>query len=111
MRSILVATGLVTTFAGSLSGSPGTADGQGTSAAFNGPHGLATDAAGLVLLVTEDNSHRIRRVDIASGVTTLLAGNSASVGPSDGLGSLALFNTPRWIAVNAAGSFAIVVSY
>ena len=88
----------VSTLAGS--GSPGEADGAGTTAArFNGPRGLAL--SGTTLYVADQNNHRIRAIDLASANKTVstLAG-SGSPGPADGVGTAAQFNSPRGIAVS-----------
>ena len=50
---------------------------------------------------------RIRRVDIATGATTTLAG-SGSRGFLDGAGGSARFNGPVGIAIDPSGTFALV---
>ncbi|CAN5504793.1 hypothetical protein BH10ACT2_BH10ACT2_10620 [soil metagenome] len=51
--------GVVTTIAGST---PGYLDGQGTSAQFNGPQGVAVDSAGN-LYVSDSDNYRIRQIN------------------------------------------------
>ena len=53
------------------------------------------------------SDHRIRRVDIATGATTTLAG-SGSRGFLDGAGGSARFNHPAGIAIDPSGGFALV---
>jgi serine/threonine-protein kinase len=89
--------GIVSTFAGS--GISGYADGQGTSAQFIAPMGLAVDASGN--LYTTD-SHRVREIT-ASGTVSTIAGNSSD-GDNDGTGASASFGTIEGIAVDAAGT-------
>ena len=62
--------------------------------------------------------HCIRRVDIANGATTTLAGSGGSGGFTgsgtgsggffDGVGAVARFNYPRGIAIEPSGEYALV---
>ena len=52
-------------------------------------------------------NHRIRRVDLATGATTTLAG-SGSAGFLDGAGGIAQFNGPVDVAIDPSGTFALV---
>jgi sugar lactone lactonase YvrE len=93
--------GVVTTLAGSP-GNPGTADGTGSAAQFNGPVSVAVDRLGNVY-VAEPNSDTIRKVTSA-GVVTTLAGVAFSRGSADGTGSNARFNSPDGVAVDGGGN-------
>ena len=53
-------------------------------------------------------THRIRRVEIATGETTTLAG-SGSAGFGDGASGSAMFNMPTCVAIDPSGAFALVV--
>ena len=53
------------------------------------------------------SNNRIRRVDIATGATTTLAG-SGSAGFLDGDGAIAQFNKPAGVAIDPSGTFALV---
>ena len=53
------------------------------------------------------SNQRIRRVEIATGATTTLAG-SGSRGFSNGAGGSARFNGPIGIAIDPSGGFALV---
>jgi len=58
IRKIVISTGVVTTLAGSSSGST---DATGTSASFNYPNGITTD--GTNLYVADQSNHRIRKIE------------------------------------------------
>jgi streptogramin lyase len=92
--------GVVTTLAGSA-GTPGSADGTGTAARFNLPHGVAVDTNGNVY-VADTHNHTIRKITPAGQVTTL-AGSAGHPGSADGTGSAARFSRPSGVAVNANG--------
>jgi streptogramin lyase len=98
----ITANGEVSTFAGSTIGSD---DGIGKLAKFNNPRGITIDSSGN-LYVTDQGSHRIRKITPAGVVTTLAGGNEA--GNRDGIGSAALFNVPLGIAVDASGNLYVV---
>ncbi|HMC93215.1 MAG TPA: hypothetical protein VKO16_00440 [Polyangia bacterium] len=102
IRKVVIATGVVTTLAGSP-GSPGSTDGTGTAARFNGPGGLATDGAG-DLFVGDILNYTIRKVVIATGVVTTFAGSAGVPGSTDGTGAAARFGHPYALAIDGAGS-------
>lgn len=91
---------VVTTLAGS--GSAAFADGTGTSAAFNRPHGIAFDGQS-ALYVGDLSNHRIRKVDINTGAVTTLAGNGVATF-ADGVGTSASFNTPHGVTCDRQGN-------
>jgi hypothetical protein len=92
--------GVVTTLAG-VPGAAGSADGTGSAARFNGPHGVAVDGTGAVYVADTDN-HTIRKISPV-GVVTTLAGLALTQGSADGTGSTARFNQPWGVAVDGAG--------
>ena len=85
----------------------GSADGRGTSASFSAPHGVAMNASANFAIVADIDNNMLRRIDLASGLVTRLAG--LSPGFADGLGAAAAFRRPIGVAVDAAGSFALIV--
>ena len=91
--------GTVTTLAGS--GSPSFADGQGSSAHFNCPRGVAVDGDGNVI-VADMGNHRIRKITPNGTVTTLAGSGNASFG--DGQGAFAHFGNPGSVAVDGDGN-------
>ena len=104
VRHLVIATGAVTTFAGSTLGY---ADATGTSATFNCPSAVAISSDGTFALVTDGGNNRVRRVMIASGVVTTLAGSGAT-GFADGASTSASFNNPFSVAISPDASFALI---
>ncbi|MBI2516651.1 MAG: immunoglobulin domain-containing protein [Opitutae bacterium] len=93
--------GVVSTFVGSP-GVPGSADGTGAEARFDSPQSIVADATDN-LYVTDTGNHTIRKITPA-GVVTTLAGLAGVTGKIDGIGSLARFNRPLNLAVDATGN-------
>jgi len=84
---------------GALQGA-GSADGLGASARFNGPAGLALDTDGH-LIVADCSNSLIRRVTVAEGRVTTVAGSPEhGRGFADGEGTAARFNFPAGITVD-----------
>ena len=101
IRRVEVASGVVTTIAGS--GEEGDADGVGDAGQFNSPAGLAVSPDGSARFVADLFNHEIRRVEVATGAVTTLAG-SGEAGSADGVGDEARFAMPRDLAISADGS-------
>lgn len=79
-----------------LAGPKPNADGQGSAARFGGPNGVASD--GTNLYVTNRVSNNIRKIVIATGVVTTLAGKAGVTGNADGVGAAASFTSLQGIA-------------
>jgi sugar lactone lactonase YvrE len=99
--------GVVSTIAG-VSGQPGTADGNGASARFNSPAGIAIDASGNLYVADTGNS-TIRRISITGEVSTF-AGVGSEVGSVDGTGAAARFDAPRALAIDGSGNIYVADS-
>ena len=99
LRKIDAATGTVTTLAG-LPGSPGSADGTGTSARFRALSDLVWDGAGHLFV---SDGFTIREVVVATGAVTTLAGTAGVRGTADGVGAAASFQGPFGLALDGAG--------
>ena len=95
----ITAGGAVSTLAGTA-GVAGSTD--GTTALFNLPEGIAVDATGNVY-VADSNNSTIRKIGV-NGVVTTFAGVAGQTGGADGTGTVARFNYPSGLAVDAAGN-------
>lgn len=95
----IVPSGSVNLLAG---GSGGSSNGTGITASFSDAAGIAADGNG-DLYVAEVGNDDIRRVAVATGVVSTMAG-VVSQGSADGSGASARFNQPRAIGADAAGN-------
>jgi gliding motility-associated-like protein len=90
----------VVTLAGQ-SGISGSANGNGTAASFDSPHGIACDAVGNVYVADKDN-HLIRKITPAGMVSTFAG--SGLPGSTDGSATNASFFEPWGIAIDQNGN-------
>jgi sugar lactone lactonase YvrE len=102
IRKVVLATGEVTTVAGQAAVS-GSQDGIGTAASFRQPQGLAADGAGNLYVADSDNK-LIRKIVLATGAVSTLAGSLGSSSPLDGIGPTAFFGYPKGLALDGAGN-------
>ncbi len=100
IRKVVIATGAVSTLAGS--GAAGADEGTGAAATFNSPNGVTTD--GVNLYVADTGNHKIRKIVIATGVVSTLAG-SGSEGADEGVGAAASFRAPLSVVVQGANLY------
>ncbi|MCC6748219.1 MAG: hypothetical protein IT371_11200 [Deltaproteobacteria bacterium] len=94
--SVAATPGCTGTLAGD--GTQGDTNGPADKARFNLPYGVA--AAGGKVYVADTNNHRIRLIE--NGQVSSLAG-TGEPGYADGPAATAQFNSPRGVAVDAAG--------
>ena len=94
--------GRITTVAGSGSGA-GAADGPVDSASFSVPYDVAAIAGGLV--IADTGNHTIRRVDLAAGVVSTVAGTPGvrGMGGGDGTTDTVALDLPQAVDVLADG--------
>jgi len=108
IRQIVVATGAVTTLAGSA-GKDGVSDGTGADARFRRPANLARDGAGN-LFIADSGNDTIRKLVLATGAVTTLAGSPTEEGCVDGTGPEARFSLPQGLAYDGNGSLFVADS-
>ena len=105
IRKVTVATGFITTVAGSGDSGYGGDGGPASGALFSGPSGVSVDGAGNIYIV-DHNNYRIRKVTAATGLISTVAGNgggfSGDGGPASAAGML-----PFAVAADAAGNLVI----
>lgn len=81
--------------------SPGFADGTGTGvsgARFNGPAGIAVDTTNHFVYIADTANQRIRKLDIATGTVTTIAGSAATGSADNTTGTSATFSSPTGVA-------------
>ena len=105
IRRVNIATGTVCTFAGTANAIGGSTDGVGAAASFYLPSGITTD--GTNLYVADSGNNTIRKIVIASGMVTTLAGTAGiySAGATDGTGAVAQFHTPHGITTDGTNLY------
>lgn len=102
IRKVDIVTLEVTTLAGTA-GVLGFSDGVGTSALFNYPQAITSDGTSLYVADTVNNT--VRKILIATGEVTTLAGMSGACGATDGTGSDARFNAPHGITTDGTNLY------
>lgn len=104
IRMIVIATGQVSTFAGTTGlAFGGFADGIGSAAQFFKPYGLITD--GTNLYVADTGNHTIRQIIISTRQVTTIAGSPGLFGSINGTGTAARFNNPSYITTDGTNLF------
>lgn len=108
IRKIEKTTGILTTIAGTRTGWGFSGDGgPATSAIFKGVRQMVFDASGNLFIVDSYNN-RIRKIDASTGIISTIAGTGTSGFAGDGgLASLAQFNRPTGITIDANGNLFI----
>jgi sugar lactone lactonase YvrE len=105
IRSIALASGVVTTIAGATN-QPGAVDGPAATARFGGPSGLAFDGTNLYIL--DGSTLRTLAPGNATGQVTTLAGDASAQGSADGYGTAARFSAyPEGIAFDGQSNLYI----
>ncbi len=107
IRKVTVSSGIITTFAGTGTNSYSGDNGPATSAALYYPNAVSIDAAGDVYIADTLN-HRIRKVTVATGIITTIAGNGASTYSGDGgAATSASLYWPSAVTVDSTGNHSV----
>jgi len=81
---------------------------QATAAELNTPRSIALDASQANLYISDQNNNRIRKVNLASGIISTVAGNGTAGFNSDGIAATAAeLNLPYGIILDAANNLYI----
>jgi streptogramin lyase len=104
IRRVDATTGIITAVAGNGTYGYSGDGGPAANASFRKPYCIAVDAKGNVY-VADTFSHRIRKVDAATGMITTIAGTGERGCSGDGgPATQALIHEPRSVAVDAKGN-------
>ena len=99
--------GIITTVAGTGTSGYNGDNIQATTARLNYPKGVEVGPDG-ALYIGDANNHRVRRVDLSTGVITTVAGSGVSGSSGDGgAATAARLNTPRNVAFGPDGDLFI----
>lgn len=105
VRKVDARTGIISTFAGTgVAGFSGDA-GPAPQAQLRQPHSIALDPGGRRILICDIGNHRVRQVDLNSGVITTLAGTGDRQPTPDGAPLRGTpLNGPRTITFDRSGN-------
>jgi hypothetical protein len=109
IRHIVMSTISVTTLLGA--GSSGSTNGVGTTANFNFPSAISISPDNLFALVADTNNQLIRQIIISQASVTTLAGGAGVAGSTNGIGTIARFNSPSDVSISPDGLFALVTEF
>ena len=103
--------GAVTTLAGTGQAAFSGDGGPASAATLHWPHGVAVDPGGAGLYIADSANHRIRRVDLASGVIMTVAGNGTAGWAGDGGPAVAAqLQDPKAVWAAASGDLYVADS-
>lgn len=108
VRKVNLNTGNITTVAGNGTSGFSGDGGLAVAAQLSVPGGIAVNASGTLLYIADKNNHRIRKVDLVSGIITTFAGMNMAGYSGDGLlATSSKLNNPIAVALDATGNLYI----
>ena len=108
VRVVELASGMITTMAGTGEGGSGGDGGPATCATLLGPRALAFDSTG-DLYICLRNDHKVRKIDMRTGIIRTIAGSGERGYTGDhGSALRATFNGPKEIAVDRQDNIFVV---
>jgi DNA-binding beta-propeller fold protein YncE len=109
LRQLDPKTGVITTLAGNGQKGFKGDGGPAKDAQFSTLIQIALDPSGKQLYIADIGNRRIRKIDLASGIVTTVAGNGQRAEPTDGAEAVsAPLVDPRAVTPDAAGGFYIL---
>lgn len=106
LRRVDAATGIIATIAGTGAKGDSGDGGPATKATFNGPKELCVAPDGSAVYVVDTENHKIRRVDLKSGLIATAAGDGTRGPAGDGgPATAAQLDRPHGVAVDDMGTF------
>jgi large repetitive protein len=109
IREVVVATGIITTIAGTSAPGYGGDNGLATAAQFNTPWGLAMGGDGS-LYIADLNNNRIRKIDPSGMITTAVGNGGVAFVGDGGPPQAAGLNNPAAVAVDVSGNIYVADS-
>ncbi len=95
---------VISTIAGTGTGSYSGDNGKATSATINGPSGIAIDSSGNVYF-NDHNNHRVRKITASTGIISTYAGTgTGSFSGDGGEASSAALNAPNGLSIDTSGN-------
>ncbi len=105
IRKVTVSTGVITTIAGTGTGSYNGDNGAATSATLYYPYGVNLDSSGNVY-IGDHNNQRYRKVTVSTGIiTTIIGTGSCSFSGDNGPATSAAVCYPHGIVVDSSGIY------
>ncbi len=109
IRKVDKSSGVIATVAGTGKSGFSGDGGSAREATFNKPHSIALDSKG-ALFICDIGNHRVRRVDLKSGVVTTFTGTGEKAVPKDGASFVnAAISGPRAIDFAANGDMILAL--